>query len=65
MGGLDKHLFEAGGFDVVEFFELGRMSGNEFVEVVEVCADLRLFVVARSKDFDLVDGDFREARNPS
>ena len=43
MGGLDEHLFEAGGFDVFEFVELRGVFGNQFVEVAEVRADQFLF----------------------
>ena len=36
MGGLHEHLFEAGGLDVFQFFELGCMFRNEFIGIAKV-----------------------------
>jgi len=40
---LDKHLFQAGRFDLLELLELGGVFGNQRVEGAEVGADFLLF----------------------
>ena len=40
---LDKHLFQAGGFDLLELLELDGVFGNQLVECAEVGADFLLF----------------------
>ncbi len=40
---LNEHLFQAGGFDLLELLELGGVLGNQCVECAEVGADFLLF----------------------
>ena len=40
---LDKHLLQAGGFDLLELLELDGVLGNQRVECAEVGADFLLF----------------------
>jgi hypothetical protein len=41
--GLDKHLFQTGGFELLEFLKLDGVFGNQRVELAEVGADFLLF----------------------
>ena len=40
---LYEHLFQAGGFELLELLELGGVFGNQRVERAEVGADFLLF----------------------
>jgi hypothetical protein len=63
--GLNEHLFQARGFDLLKFFELEGVFGNQLVERAEVGADFPLLVSHRNSNGDLHYSCFRDvvARN--